>query len=299
MAARAADPSLIFLTGDLGFMALEPVRDALGERFFNAGVAEQNMVGVAAGLAREGMDPWVYSIAPFCYARPFEQIRNDVAFHRLPVKLVGNGGGFGYGVMGPTHHALEDYGTLLTLQGMHVFAPAFDADVAPVVSRMAGLALPSYLRLGLDEGPAGWERPAYDGWRQLLAGGGWVLVVVGALAGAYVEPLSRLSVAVRPNLWVVTELPLAANPMPEPLLAQLAVGPGLCVAEEHVAVGSVGAAIALDLAQRGLVPRRFRHLCVGGQVHDSYGTQRHMRKLAGIDVADVISAVMGVPSDSG
>ena len=106
--ALAGDPTLAFLTGDLGFMALEPVRDALGTRFLNAGVAEQNMISVAAGLARTGLRPWAYSIAPFLYARPFEQVRNDVCLHRLPVRLVGNGGGYGYGVMGATHHALED-----------------------------------------------------------------------------------------------------------------------------------------------------------------------------------------------
>ena len=111
----ASRAEFVFLTGDLGFRALEPLRDALGSRFINAGVAEQNMVSVAAGLARSGLRPWVYSIAPFVYARPFEQIRNDVCLHRLPVVLVGNGGGYGYGVMGATHHALEDYGSLLCL----------------------------------------------------------------------------------------------------------------------------------------------------------------------------------------
>src|SRR6476646_2241587 len=89
------DPRFVFLTGDLGYKALEPLRDALGKRFINAGVAEQNMVSVAAGLAQQGFVPWVYSIAPFVYARPFEQIRNDVCLHNLPVVLVGNGGGYG------------------------------------------------------------------------------------------------------------------------------------------------------------------------------------------------------------
>src|SRR5262252_2617087 len=111
----AARPDFVFLTGDLGFMALEPLQDAMGPRFINVGIAEQNMVGVGAGLARRGMRPWLYSIAPFLYARAFEQIRNDICLHDLPVVLVGNGGGYGYGVMGCTHHALEDYGVLLTL----------------------------------------------------------------------------------------------------------------------------------------------------------------------------------------
>ena len=129
-------PEFVFLTGDLGFKALEPLRERLGARFINAGVAEQNMVSVAAGLARSGLRPWVYSIAPFVYARPFEQIRNDVCLHRLPVVLVGNGGGYGYGVMGATHHALEDYGALLCLPHLRAYVPAFDEDLRAMVERL-------------------------------------------------------------------------------------------------------------------------------------------------------------------
>src|SRR5580700_9620951 len=169
--ARADRPDMVFLTGDLGFMALEPLRDRLGPRFINCGIAEQNMVGVAAGLAREGLEVWIYTIAPFGYARAFEQIRNDVCLHGLSVCLLGNGGGYGYGVMGPTHHALEDYGMLLTLKGMTAFVPAFDEDVAPIVDR-AGSGGPSYIRLGRGELPAGVALPAYAPWRRLTAGPG-------------------------------------------------------------------------------------------------------------------------------
>ena len=96
------------------------------------------MVSVAAGMAAVGGKSWVYSIAPFCYARPFEQIRNDVCLNRLSVRLVGNGGGYAYGSMGATHHALEDYGVMLTLPAMRAYVPAFDADVEPMVRAMAG-----------------------------------------------------------------------------------------------------------------------------------------------------------------
>ena len=161
---------MIFLTGDLGFMALEPLQRAMGDRFINAGVAEQNMMSVAAGLAREGFEVWAYSIAPFCYARPFEQIRNDIAFHKLPVKLVGNGGGYGYGVMGPTHHAIEDYGVLLCLPNMSVFVPVFDEDLGAVVARVGDSNRTTYLRLGRGERPKGYSVPPYAPWRQLTHG---------------------------------------------------------------------------------------------------------------------------------
>jgi transketolase len=144
----ASRDEFVFLTGDLGFRASEPLREALGSRFINAGVAEQNMVSVAAGLARAGLRPWVYSIAPFVYARPFEQVRNDVCLHRLPVVLVGDGGGYGYGVMGATHHALEDYGSLLCLPHLRAYVPAFDNDVFELVDTLFEVSSPAYLRLG-------------------------------------------------------------------------------------------------------------------------------------------------------
>src|SRR5712691_8496518 len=120
LVALSAEKAFVFLTGDLGFMALEPLQRAMGKRFINAGVAEQNMISVAAGVASVGQQCWAYSIAPFIFARPFEQIRNDVCLHDFDVKLVGNGGGYGYGVMGATHHAIEDYGVLCGLQNMSV-----------------------------------------------------------------------------------------------------------------------------------------------------------------------------------
>src|SRR4051812_28650845 len=128
---------LVFVTGDLGYLALEGLAQAYGERFINAGVAEQNAVSVAAGLARAGHLTWVYSAAVFTVLRPYEQIRNDVCLHRLPVKLVGNGGGYAYGIMGATHHALEDVGAMRALPNMRIYLPLIAADVAPVVNSMA------------------------------------------------------------------------------------------------------------------------------------------------------------------
>src|SRR5437868_4718544 len=117
----AEDGRSLLLSGDLGFNAFEDIAAAHGARFLNAGVAEQNMMGLAAGLALSGFTPWVYSIAPFVTLRCLEQIRNDVCFHNLPVRIVGNGGGYTYGIMGATHHALEDLGALKGLPNMHLF----------------------------------------------------------------------------------------------------------------------------------------------------------------------------------
>jgi transketolase len=291
LVARSVSPDMVFLTGDLGFMALEPLQQSMQARFINAGVAEQNMVSVAAAMAREGLDPWVYSIAPFCYARPFEQIRNDVAFHNLPVKLIGNGGGYGYGVMGPTHHAIEDYGIMLTLPNMRVFIPVFDEDVDAVIDRAGEAHNPSYLRLGRGEIPLGFEVPKYAPWRQLTAGGGIVVIVAGPVAGTYIEAFQSLPDEIRPNLWIVSELPLEKNPLPPELLKQMSARQGLCVVEEHVRRGGLGSELALLLLEEKIEVGTFHHLYARAHHYATYGSQNFLRAQSGIDVKSVLAVV--------
>ena len=143
------DESALLITGDLGFNAFEGLVARFGKRFINAGVAEQSMMGMAAGMALTGMRPWVYSIAPFATYRCLEQIRNDICLHGLPVRIVGNGGGFTYGIMGSTHHALEDLAVLKVLPNMQLFFPCANDQVASAVACMAELPGPSYLRLAV------------------------------------------------------------------------------------------------------------------------------------------------------
>jgi transketolase len=292
LVARAERPDMVFLTGDLGFMALEPLRDRLGSRFINCGVAEQNMIGVASGLAREGLEPWVYTIAPFGYARAFEQIRNDVCLHGLSVRLLGNGGGYGYGVMGPTHHALEDYGTLLTLQGMTAFVPAFNEDVLPIVERTSMFG-PSYIRLGRGELPAGVTLPAYAPWRRLTAGGGPVIVAVGPLAGVAMAAIAELP-GIQPELWVVSELPSGGIQPPSEFVTRVAASRRLCVIEEHCGQGGVGPMLATWALDAGIMLRGFRHLHARGYPSGRYGSQAFHRRESGIDADGIHEAVLAL-----
>lgn len=292
LTALAKDPAFVFLTGDLGFNALEPLQKAAGERFINAGVAEQNMVTVAAGLASVGLHPWVYSIAPFIYARPFEQIRNDVCLHDLPVRLIGNGGGYGYGVMGGTHHAIEDYGALLCLPNMRVFVPAFSADVRALVARLARFPHPCYLRLGRDELPPDVTAPGYAPWRCLVSGGGGTLVAIGPVAGRLYGRLASIPPAGRPNLWVVAELPLGEHDLPAALLEQVVSSEHLVVVEEHVEQGSVAQALAHRLMTLGVTPKRFTSCHARGYLSGRYGSQDFHRKECGLDVDSICNLVL-------
>jgi transketolase len=294
--ARSESERMVFLTGDLGFMALEPLRDAMGSRFINCGVAEQNMVSVAAALSHEGLEAWTYSIAPFCYARAFEQIRNDVCFHGLAVKLLANGGGYAYGVMGPTHHALEDYGVLLTLPNMTAFVPAFTEDISQTVERAGDLSGPAYVRLGRGERPQGEVVPNYAPWRRLLDGDAGVMIAVGPLAGSSWGALRRLDRTDRPALWVVTELPIEANAPPSELIDALRRTRRLAVVEEHVAHGGVGQAMCRWVIDAGLGLDRFRHLHASSHLDLTYGSQAFLRRRSGLDPDRIALAAKALTS---
>lgn len=267
-------------------MALEDVQFAFGSRFVNVGVAEQNMIGVAAGLARESLRVIVYSIAPFCYARPFEQIRNDLCLGNLPVCLVGNGGGYAYGHMGPTHHALEDCAAMNAL-GVKVLVPAFDDDLPALLHR---LDAPTYLRLGRDVRPVGQAVPIYAPWREVLPGGCGAVAALGPLAGAAWQALADLHVDARPSVWAVCEF--SDTEIPARFLDQISTGP-LYVLEEHVAQGGLGMNLALSLAARGLAAVRFVHRPALGYPTGRFGSQAFHRAQCGLDTPSIRSMVIG------
>ncbi len=148
ISAAQVHQNIALLVGDLGYGVVEPFAQEFPGRFFNAGVAEQNMMGMAAGLASEGFHVFVYSIANFPTFRCAEQIRNDVAYHNLPVTVVAVGGGVAYGNLGYSHHAVQDYGLLRSMPNMLIAAPGDPMEVRACMRYLINNPQPSYLRLG-------------------------------------------------------------------------------------------------------------------------------------------------------
>ena len=192
MREAAADPRLTLITGDLGFGVLKPFWETYPDQFVNAGIAEQGMTGLAAGLARTGRTVLTYSIGNFPTLRCIEQIRNDCAYHDANVKIVCVGGGFVYGSLGMSHHATEDMAVLRALPGVTVFTPGDPAEVEAVVPVMLRTPGTCYLRLGrggepmLHDGPVtDWTLPRALTLRQgtdvaLLSAGGILTQTVSA-----------------------------------------------------------------------------------------------------------------------
>ena len=141
------DPNVILITGDLGFGVFEEFEKLFPNQFLNAGVAEQNMSMLAAGMAMEGKKIYTYSIGNFPTLRCLEQIRNDICYHDLDVTIVCIGGGFSYGQLGMSHHATEDLSILRALPNMKVTAPGTLQEVRGLVQELYRLKGPSYLRL--------------------------------------------------------------------------------------------------------------------------------------------------------
>jgi transketolase len=282
------DDSIVFITGDLGYNALENLQAKLGKRFINAGVAEQNMVGVAAGFAHKGYKVFCYSIAPFIVYRCLEQFRNDVCFNNLPVFLVGNGGGYGYGIMGSSHHTIEDLACLSGQQNANVWVPAFSDEVEQVVRQISTDARPAYLRLG-----AGKTTPENS-----IASGSFKIIhkpknaditvfALGPIANNVLSALA-LSEELSAKVNVVTALHFPLH-ITDELAELIKNAPAILVAEEHISTGGLAQQLSVQLLEKGIFPRAFKSLKAEGYPNARYGSQSYHQKISGLDPDSILA----------
>jgi transketolase len=289
-AALKSDPSAVFVTGDLGFNALEEIRNSLGPRFINAGVAEQNMVGLAAGIALTGFSTWVYSIAPFATYRCLEQIRNDVCLHRLPVRLVGNGGGYTYGIMGSTHHALEDVACLKALPNLRLFLPGTNRQVAGAVEQMSRLAGPGYLRLGISGFPsnrAPISETAVTQTAHYHAGDNWTVIGVGQAIQPVLVALEQHGLEKhRPDVYGLSQFPFDLN-SDASLVESVRRTQKVLVIEEHYLPGSLAESLSLALPK----VERFEVMSANYKTDQKYGSSQFHLKQCGMTPQNIVARV--------
>lgn len=288
----SGDKKIVFLTGDLGFMALENVRSSIKERFINAGVSEQNMVSVAAGLASQGLKAVCYSIAPFAVFRPAEQIRLDVCLHNMNVKIVGNGGGYGYGIMGATHHALEDIAVLSSFQNMTCFIPYCNEEVDIVLSEMMGRTGPGYLRLGYGGKPKDVPATPYSPVKKIKSGGKVTVIGMGPVVLNVLKALEELKWDT--DLFAVSELPL--KNLPEEMINSLKSTNKALIIEEHVRRGGLGEHLASLFLQNRLAPRTVQRFAVG-YPDGLYGSQPYHQKASGLDAESLIKTIKDLANE--
>lgn len=249
----AADPDLILLTADNGAIVFDDFRARFPRQFINAGISEQNMVGVSAGLALAGYHPVLYTIIPFLILRAAEQIRTDVCLQHLPVLIAGIGAGVSYYALGPTHHAYEDLALTRALPGLTVIVPADPPQVESAVAAAAALPGPVYLRLGLGNVPTLPARSTAfaPGKGELLrTGDTGTFFACGRLVDSALQAATVL--ANRGIQAAVVNLH-TLKPLDAPLIQQrLAVSPLAITVEEHHINGGLGSAVAECAAEAGL-----------------------------------------------
>lgn len=285
------DPRVVLMTGDLGFTVVEPFAERFPDRFFNVGVAEQNMVGLATGLAEAGFVPFTYSLATFASLRPYEFIRNGPVLHRLPVRMIGVGGGFDYGVQGATHHGLEDLGVLRLQPGLTVLAPADQNQLESAVLATWDLPGPVYYRVGKGDTtpvPGLDGRFSLDRAEILQEGNEVALLATGGVAGAAAEAAAALSAN---GVSCASAVVAGISPAPVDDLVRLLDGVPLVVTiEAHYAVGGLGSLVAEVVADHGLacrVVRRGVRLEPGGPV----GSQAWFHGRAGLTAEALVALV--------
>lgn len=277
-----ADPRVVLLSGDIGNKLFDKFKDANPGRFINCGIAEANMMGVAAGLALSGLRPIVYTITPFTTTRCFEQIRVDACYHNVPVIIVGTGSGLSYAELGPTHHSCEDLAILRVLPNMTVLAPADEVELRQCLRAALTLDGPAYIRIGKkgeaiipkrdDAFAIGRAITVSDGSDVCLIGTGTLMPAVLEAAGL----LRRHGISAR------VESCHTIKPLDLAMLAEVSRCYRLLVTvEEHSRIGGLGGGVAEWLAARAGSPRL---LSIGtdDEFMHEVGTQEYARAKYGL-----------------
>lgn len=287
------DKNLELITGDLGFGVLKPFWEQCPNQFTNAGIAEQNMTTVAAGMALTGKNVFTYSIGNFPTLRCLEQIRNDCAYHNANVKIVCIGGGFVYGALGMSHQATEDIAILRALPGVVVLAPADLVEAEECTKALAKYQGTAYLRLG-----RGGEKKIHkiiDGFQigkaiKVKDGEKVALLSTGAIFEEVNDAYNQLiNNGLNPAVYTFPTV----KPIDREVIEKLAKGFDLIVTcEEHNIVGGFGSAVAEILAEISQSKSVLLRIGINDEYSVRVGNQKYLRAQYGLDANSIVSKVL-------
>ena len=278
------DKRIHMVLADIGYGEIEPFRDTFPERYYNVGVAEQNMTGVACGIAMEGNIAITYSIANFPTLRCLEQIRNDVCYHNANVKIVIIGGGVSYGALGMSHHSTEDIAIMRALPNMVVEVPCDNYEAIAATHAMIEYDGPFYYRCGykgekdIHAGPIDFK----IGKANIVSEGKDITLMFAGPIGSEVVEAAEMLKAEGINCRVVSMHTI--KPIDKDMILDSAKNTGgIVTVEEHNLMGGLGSAVAEVLCDEGVSPAKFKRLAfpdvnvakIGGQkwIRDQYGLQ--------------------------
>ncbi|MBI3610078.1 MAG: transketolase [Nitrospirae bacterium] len=283
------------VVGDLGFGVVEPFAAKFPKRFLNVGVAEQNMTGIAAGMALSGKIVFTYSIANFPTLRCLEQVRNDVCYHNADVKIVAVGGGFAYGSLGMTHHATEDLAIMRVLPRMVVVAPGDPIEAEHATRAIIGHPGPCYLRLGR-AGERVVHRPdvSFQIGKAIVTrnGSDITLISTGGILETTLRVADRLAAdGIQTRvLSMHTIKPLDS----EAVLAAARETRAIVTLEEHSVLGGLGGAVAEILAESGMSNVTFKRLGLPSAFASCVGSQEYLRAVYGLSEDGILKSLKPV-----
>jgi transketolase len=287
------DKRITLITGDLGFCVLDEFRRRFPKQFINAGVAEQNMTGLATGLALEGRIVFTYSIANFSTLRCLEQIRNDACYHNADVKIVCIGGGFSYGALGISHHATEDLAIMRCLPDMTVVSPCGYWETTEATEAIINTPGTCYLRLDKsagDDAPgnAG-EKFALGKARVLREGGDCTIIVTGGILEEVWKAASHLG-AHGIDAGIISLHSL--KPFDEETVVQACRETGnIITVEEHTIHGGLGGAVAETLLSRKAYPAKFLRIGLEAGFSSIVGSQQYLRQCYRLDAESIATRI--------
>lgn len=282
----ATDERIWLVCGDLGYSVLEAFSTRFPNRYLNAGVAEQNMTGIAAGLAMVGKTVFTYSIANFPVMRCLEQIRNDVCYHNLNVKVVSVGGGLAYGSQGYTHHGVEDLAVMSVLPNMSVAAPADPIEARAITRMMASMEGPAYLRIGKAGEPLLHDPDTDIYWGKAISvrtGSTLTLISTGGMLETTLKAADLL--IAQGHSVAVLSMPFLV-PLDEHAIADAARATGVIITVEEHGHGGLGSAVGETLARLG-EPVVFHPIRLGRAPIKLAGTQDALRASQGLDAPSI------------
>jgi transketolase len=294
------DSRVVLLSGDIGNRLFDKFRERFPERFHNCGVAEANMIGVAAGLAQAGLRPVCYTIAPFVTYRCMEQIRVDLCYHQLPVLVVGTGAGLSYASLGVTHHSCEEVGMLRLIPGMTVLAPGDRQELTALLRPALALEGPAYMRIGKKGEPDVHTAPPdlrVGEAIEVLTGSDVCILSSGTLLPEAVAA-ARLA-ANEGTLLSVVSMPSVKPLDTRALERALANHRWVATLEEHSVLGGLGGAVAEWMSDHTRDPRRLIRLGAPDSFYHGGGSQEEARAHFSLDAKGIwhsLSHAMGRPS---
>lgn len=287
-----SDPRIMLITGDLGFGVLTEYSKRFPKQYLNAGVAEQNMTGLAVGMAQEGRVVFTYSIANFPILRCLEQIRNDAAYHEVNVNVVSIGGGFSYGSLGMSHHATEDLAIMRAIPNITVVSPGCLWETQEATTACVNTPGVCYLRL--DKSHAGRTNRNEEEFqlgkaRILREGTGATIITTGGILADVLTAADRL--AEQGISCQVVNIHCLKPFDQDTVLQAVSNSKAVVVVEEHVVEGGLAGAVSEACLDGGIYPRKFARLGLRSGFSSIVGSQSYLRLRYGIDTDSIVATV--------